>query len=147
MNAWETLSKDIKTVANRSNIQSMVGEVILTNQEIIVKQVKERWEKGESSVGGIIGRYRWEEYRMFKEAMNPLAGGNVDLIFTGKLSNGLAVRKYGSIYQVYSEDEKYHDIGEKYGYEEYGLTKEQMDEFYEFIYSKVMIEMLNQIYD
>lgn len=147
MNAWETLSKDIKTVANRSNIQSMVGEVILTNQEIIVKQVKERWEKGESSVGGIIGRYRWEDYRMFKESMNPLAGGNVDLILTGKLSNGLAVRKYGSIYQVYSKDEKYHDIGEKYGYEEYGLTKEQMDEFYEFIYSKVMIEMLNQIYD
>lgn len=113
----------------------MVDELILTNSGIIIRHVKNRWLQGESVHGGIIATYRWEDYRQYKQMLNPKAGGTVDLTLTGALGNGLAIKKAGNRqYQIYSVDRKYQKIGQKYGFEEFGLTPEQEYEYFEQLF-------------
>lgn len=147
MNIFEKQLSEVKQVTSRSEIEAMVNEVILTNSEMIVSNVRDRWLHGDGVEGGVIGVYRSRDYELFKASLNPLAGGAVDLMLTGKLSNGLAIRKQGDMFQLYSIDDKYEKIGDKYGYEEYGLTKEQLDAFFDFVYITVIERMLTKIWE
>lgn len=145
MDYIETYQRTLQKSISRSEISKLVGDIIILNSGIIINQVRERWQHGQSVYGGIIGRYSWDDYRMFKQAQNPLAGGNVDLMLTGALSLGLTVKKVGSEYQIFSTDSKYNKIGQKYGYEEFGLTKEQLDAFFnelfEFAYESILSKL------
>lgn len=146
MNVFEKHLTEVKEVTSRSHIEAMVNEVILTDSEMIIRDVRERWIHGDGVEGGVIGIYRSKDYELFKASINPLAGGAVDLILTGKLAGGLAIRKQGDLYQIYSTDSKYEAIGKKYGFEEYGLTKEQLDAFYERVYAIVLGELLTKLW-
>lgn len=105
---------------------------MILNSPNIIREVKSRWLLGESVFGGAIGgklssanfgEYRSSEYKAFKISYNPQASGRVDLTLTGALGAGLNVKKNSStIFQVLSADSKYSEIGNKYGFEEFGLS-------------------------
>lgn len=138
--------KSLKKTISRNEIEGLVGELIILNTGVAIRQVKDRWKHGEGVNGGIIGRYSWESYRMFKQSMNPLAGGTVDLFLTGALSEGLTIRKTGAKYQIFSTDIKYTEIGLKYGFEEYGLTEQQALEFFDQLYEFAVETILNELW-
>lgn len=135
-----------QTDLNKVNIQKTVGDLIILNSGIVIREVTERWQHGVSVEGGIIGRYSWADYRLYKQAMNPLASGNVDLMLTGKLAGGLTLRKSGNEYQIFSTDSKYNKIGQKYGFEEFGLTDEQAYEFFEDLYAFALETIFNKLW-
>lgn len=144
-NYLEEYRKELQQIS-RGKIERMVDSIVLLNTGNIVVNVRERWQKGQSVNGGIIGTYRWEDYRLFKQSLNPLAGGTVDLFLTGALAEGLTIKKVSSgVYQVYSTDSKYNQIGDKYGFEEFGVNPDEfkslMDEVYGFAFESLFNEL------
>lgn len=148
INYLVSYQKDLKKVITKAEIQKAVSDLILVNNgESITAKVIERWEKGDGVEGGVIGAYKWKEYELLKASMNPLAGGAVDLIFTGALSNNLMIKKKSKgIFQIYSIDEKYEKIGDKYGFEQYGLTKEQEAELFESIFNEILDKKITELW-
>ncbi len=140
-----TYQKTLNRIS-RSEITRLVGDLVILNSGVLITDVKQRWQKGQSIEGGIIGRYSWESYRLFKQQMNPLAGGNVDLMLTGALSEGLTVRKNGKDYQIFSTDSKYDKIGKKYGYKEFGVTEQELNAFFDELYEFAFETLLQQIW-
>lgn len=133
---------------SRGEIESLVGDLIFLNSGIAITDVKSRWERGKGVNGGIIGTYLWEDYRLYKQSINPLAGGNVDLFLHGDLAEGLTLRKTGKAeYQIFSTDEKYGKLGKQYGFEEFGLTEEQAIEFFDQLYVFAVETLLNRLWE
>lgn len=123
-------------------------ELILLNSGIIIRDVRSRWLRGESVHGGIIATYQWEDYRQYKQQINPQAGGTVDLTLTGDLGDGLAIKRVGTgQYQIYSVDSKYQMIGRKYGFAEYGLTPEQEYEFFEQLFDFAISTLMDKLWE
>ncbi len=109
-----------------SKIQSLLRKEILANQKEIVEKVRDRWKKGVRPNGEIIGTYSLFSYEQEKRSRNPLAGGNVDLIDQGDLEKGLVVNALGgSLFTIFSKDEKAQAISQKYGLDVFGLTEEE----------------------
>lgn len=146
MNYLEAYKKDVKSFASMSSIEIVVLKEFEANENEIVITVRERWDKGESVQGGIIGTYRSPFYREFKQLLNPSARGTVDLFLTGALSAGLTLRKEGDLFQIYSTDKKYNLIGDKYGYDEYGLTRDEVKKLYERIYIESFKIILKELW-
>lgn len=147
MSYLDTYHKKVKEKVSKSSISRLVGDLIIINSPNMINAVKARWLIGKSVDGGIIGRYSNDDYRAYKMSLNPKAGGNVDLTLTGALSDNLTIRKTGSnIYEIFSTDEKYNSIGVKYGFEEFGLTEQEMSEMLNEIYSFALETILNDIW-
>jgi hypothetical protein len=143
---YDTQLAELRQAVDKSYVASLVNEVIFEHEAIIVKGVRDRWLRGDGVEGGVIGVYKSRDYELFKASLNPLAGGAVDLMLTGKLSQGLGLRKQGNMFQIYSTDSKYKKIGDQYGYEEYGLTREQLEELYDYVTNFVLAQLLRQIW-
>lgn len=125
LNRLKSITKD--------NLYSWCDEYIEQNKSKLVKQIQERLKRGDSAhnVNDIIGEYKSVAYAMFKQRMNPLAGGNVDLFLTGDLQRYLTIEKQSkNIFKIYSKDEKYKELANKYGSEQFGLTEEQQTELF-----------------
>ena len=106
----------------------MFEDEILANEDSVLDKVKNRWDRGERPDGGIIGTYKSAEYALFKNNINPLANGNVDLTLTRSLRNNLQFFPLGDgSMKIFSSDEKAVNIAEKYGEDVYGLTKQEND--------------------
>jgi hypothetical protein len=76
--------------------------------------------------------------------MNPTAGGNVDLIYSGALNEGLGLTYRGDgRFTIFSSDEKAVMIAEKYGLGVYMITdKEELE-----IVNIAMAEVNKQIFN
>ncbi len=111
---------------NKSLVEQYFEDELLANEETIVDHVKKRWDVGERPNGGIIGTYRSPEYASFKYAINPQAGGNVDLTVTRALRNGLTLFPLGNAsYKIFSTDKKAALIADKYGDDVYDLSQKE----------------------
>lgn len=140
-----------KRETSRSSIEILIDNLIMLNQGIIVREIWQRWEKGQSVDGGVIGKYSntplGQAYAKLKNQMNPLAGfGNVDLNLTGSLSENLTIKKESGNYKIFSTDEKYLKIGKKYGFDEFGITEDEMLDFLTEMYSTATETILTKIY-
>jgi len=144
MNYLETYQKDL--VKETANIPKFVADMIIINSRNILDTVKRRWILGKSVDGGIIGQYASSEYRQFKIALNPSAGGFVDLNLTGSLSENLTVRQAGTLFEIYSTDEKFQKIGRKYGFEEFGLSDAEQTELFEEIFAIGVEYIMNNLW-
>jgi hypothetical protein len=131
MDYLKNIHEKVKVNTSRSFIEKLVDDLILLNSGNVIKEIANRWKYGLSVDGGKIGRYASEEYALFKYEQNPLAGlGNVDLDLFGDLKEGLFLKRTSTNkFTILSSDEKYKKIGVKYGFEEFGLTEEQLYEF------------------
>lgn len=114
-----------------------IGTLIIFNSNKIVEGIRRRWLFGKDPNGGIIGNYRSSSYRMFKVGINSLGNGNVDLTLTGALGRGLTIKKKGNKeYEIFSTDSKFDKISDKYGIENFNMSKEQMTELFDTLYLK-----------
>lgn len=87
---------------------------IVRSQPLINLKVQEL-TRGENDKGGRIGYYRNPNYRLFKQQVNPLASGTVDLILTGQFTRGLFVESIGNgLFQFDSSDDKAPELFQKY---------------------------------
>jgi len=121
--------------------------LIIFNSEQIVEGIRRRWAFGKDVNGGIIGRYRNQDYRAFKVSTNPRAGGNVDLTLTGALGQGLTIRKAGDKkYEVFSTDYKYERIAIKYGIEQFNLDSQQQEELFDMLYYMAFENYLDNVW-
>ena len=145
----------IKRIQGKLNLitEEFVGQLlkseILNNEEEIVQKVKDRWQVGRRPDGAIIGVYRSYPYYLEKLERNPSANGNVDLIDTGALRNNLKVNSslFTNIFNVYSSDWKFNTIGDKYGYDVYGLTKDEADAFLEEAIVNIQESIVSSLYN
>jgi len=125
LNQLKKLQAKLKQI-NQVKIEQDLKTEILDNADEIVKLVRERWKQGKRPDGSIIGEYKSFAYQQEKLLRNPLANGNVDLIDTGDLNRQLVVNHLsGSLFNIFSTDEKAVNIAEKYGLDVYGVTKEE----------------------
>jgi hypothetical protein len=125
--------------------------LIIFNSEQIVEGIRRRWSFGKDVNGGIIGEYSksglGQEYKAFKVSTNPRAGGNVDLTLTGALGNGLTIRKSGSkSYEIFSTDNKFKKISDKYGIEQFNLDSQQQEELFDMLYFMAFENYLDNVW-
>lgn len=84
---------------------------------------------------------------MFKRQQNPLAGGNVDLTLDGGLNKDLFIRHmHGSIFNIFSSDEKAIMIAQKYGLENYNITPEETKAVLEEAKANIYNELFNWVF-
>lgn len=118
----------IKSIT-KDNLYSWCDEYIDLKKDDIIKKVKDRLKHGESVFGnGPVGYYKQQWYSDFKRSLNPLADGNVDLFRHGNLFKGITIQLFGNGHKIFSTDEKYDGLAEKYGKEEFGLTEYEHEE-------------------
>ena len=133
----------VNSITN-SDLYTWCDEYININEKKILDLVRNRMLKGKDTDGNPIGFYRQLSYKMFKEKLNPMAKGNVDLFLTGDLQRNLTFGKMGKDYQIYSTDWKYHDLFYKYGgATAFGLTEDQHKE----ILSEMTIYVIEKIFE
>ena len=137
----------LKQETTSYNVKDLFRKEIKEYEPQIIDYVIDRWKRGEGVDGGKIGEYQNEDYAMFKNQQNPLAGfGNVDLIDTGDLKNGLFIQELWSVFIIKSSDEKYQMIANKYGIEQFGITEQQMKEILAEIKGNVLETIINNTY-
>lgn len=110
-------------------LQEDTRKVIQRSPKLLRLKTNE-FRRGENSEGGRIGYYRNPNYRLFKQQLNPIANGTVDLILTGQFTRGLFVEsKRNSIFYFDSTDDKAPDLFERYedirGIQEYTFREFQ----------------------
>jgi hypothetical protein len=136
-----------KKETSDSAVSKLIFELLILNAPNIAKDVKRRWLIGESIDGGVIGTYSSQEYAMYKASINPLANGNVDLTLTGSLGEKIQIKKTGNnIFEVFSTDKKYKKIGEKYGFEEFGLNELQQNELFNELFEFALETLMKKIW-
>ena len=137
----------IKSITE-SNLYTWVDEYIEANKSRLVTDIQNRLKRGDSvhDVNDVIGEYKSVAYRMFKQRMNPLAGGSVDLFLTGDLQRFLTIEKRSkNIFKIYSKDDKYKMLAGKYGKEQFGLTEEQNTELMINIHAHLIKKIFEKI--
>lgn len=84
---------------------------------------------------------------MFKVGINSSANGNVDLTLTGALGRGLTVKKRNNKeYEIFSTDSKFEKISDKYGIENFNMSKEQTNELFNTLYLKAFEIYLKKVW-
>ena len=114
-----------------------------------IKQlIQERWKKGITPNGDKIGLYSWYSYALFKQEINPLADfGTVDLTLTGELARQITfVTMSENQYEIFSKDEKYNKIIQKYGDVNFNISENERDIVIKELTKKVVNEILNSAY-
>ncbi len=95
-------------------VQKETEQIILKDPQAVIRK-KNELKAGARPDGSLIGQYRSESYRLFKLQLNPLAGGDVDLILTGSTRDNLEIVAYGNgEFGFRSTDDKWDDLVEKY---------------------------------
>ena len=137
----------IKSITE-SNLYTWVEEYIESNRSRLVRDIQNRLKRGQNvhDINDVIAEYASEAYAMFKERMNPLAEGSVDLFLEGDLHRFLTIEKKSkNIFKIYSKDEKYKMLANKYGKEQFGLTEEQNTELMINIHTYLIEKIFEKI--
>jgi len=138
------LKKRLQKV-NQNKLQKKVEEFVLTDLEI--RNLKRaEFKRGELPDGGIIGVYRDTNYQIMKQRMNPVAGGDVDLILTGKFTNQLFVKSLNNSRFIFdSQDEKTSMLKARYTDKIMGLNPETFDKLQKEKYAPKLITYIKRI--
>lgn len=143
MDYGQKLSERARSV----DISQLIEEEILERTDEIVQGVREQWEQGVRPDGTIIGTYKSFAYRSEKIAMNPNAGGNVDLILTGELNSKLTVNPLREgFFTIFSNDSKASMIAQKYGLDVYNLNDGEKNRILDLAANKAVERAFETIY-
>lgn len=94
-------------------------------KELKIQELK----RGDLPNGEAIGQYRSPGYAALKYSMNPMAGGDVDLILTGAFSNSLFVVSKGDSKFIFdATDSKKASLVDKYGEDIMGLNQQAFED-------------------
>ena len=116
---------------------------IITKDKKILDRKRDELKAGVKPDGGDIGDYQSDSYSVFKQSINPFAGGKVDLILTGAYERAIKVLSLGSSkFTLRSSDKKRGALIEKYGIENEGINEEIWNKLQKFDYAP---ELFNKI--
>ena len=141
----------------KSNVENDLLSLILDREDDIRDMIKKRWTDGYIDSSNLLqnqysktSKYRVsgnEFYYLFKNNLNPKAGlGNVDLILTGALVEGIKTILQNKGIEIISDNWKYDLIGKHYGYGVYNITEEQENELLDEVMAQVVINAFNKIW-
>ena len=127
-----------------TEIPEETRRIIQRDPKLIAAKYKE-FQRGDKPDGTAIGFYRNTEYGLFKQRMNPLAGGTVDLILTGSFTRGLFVESLGnSRYTFDSTDDKTDDLIGKYGKDIMGLNQGEWIRLQREVHAPLLIRFIKR---
>ena len=143
--------KQLSQKAKAQRPEKIVADLIILNAPNLITTVRRRWLFGESVFGGFIGEYSnsgiGQQYKAYKISLNPKASGHVDLTLTGALGDGLHVKPLsGTKFEILSSDSKYKEIGNKYGFDEFGLSENEWQELQMELFAFALETMLKNTY-
>ena len=144
MASFKEIQRKLKK-ATDNRLQKKVAEFVVIDLDIRDKK-RDEYKRGDKPNGSLIGVYRSEAYRQYKLRKNPLAGGDVDLIDTGKFSNQLFVKSLGERKFIFkSQDEKEDLLKEKYGEDIMGFNEDTFLELQQNKYRDKLVIYIKQI--
>ena len=125
---------------------------IITSDPNVYDAKMYEFERGLTPDLDRIGVYRDVDYAVMKQQMNPLAGGDVDLILTGSFTSQLFIQYLGdSRYQFDSRDSKAPMLFSRNYYLGVngsvlrGLNKETFDDLQKKLYAPELIRHIKKI--
>ena len=124
----------------------MVSVIVLNDNKALKEEKIDEWELGLRPNNRLIGNYRDAEYAIFKERLNPIAMGHVDLLYTRQTANSLFVHKgneSGSF--TFGMNDRYNLIG-RYGIDIMGLNQGRFDYRQKNIYLKLLVQTIKSSY-
>lgn len=132
-------------VANQSWLENQVKETVISDSRTLIAEKISEFKKGQRPDGSLIGRYQDAEYAIFKQQINPMAGGNVDLIFEGGFSKGLVLNATDKGFIFDSTDYKADSLETKYGDEIFGLNQDYFNKRQNDVYRLVLSVNIQKI--
>lgn len=129
----------------QNNLQNKVKEII-TNDQTIIEAKQNEYERGLLPTGDRIGVYAWSDYAQFKESINPLADGYVDLKLTGSFHSQLFVKSLGNSRFLFdSRDSKANMLANQYGEDIFGLNKHTFEDLQSKKYANKLVKYIKQL--
>lgn len=124
----------------------MVEAIVMSDERRIKEEKLNEFEYGLRPNGSIIGNYRDEDYKIMKYFRNPNAGGQVDLILTGRWSRSLILQpRTKSKFLFYAPLDQEYDLVGRYGLDILGVNQEWFDKRQRDIYRYVLIQDIKKI--
>jgi len=146
MASFNGVKKKVMRINNLSRLRAIVAKIILSDKFLADAKAAE-FREGENPDGSMIGSYRSLSYELFKEQINPIAGGAVDLMLTGAFIDSFFTKKAGASKFIFgATDKKKAHLVEKYGEQIMGLSQTTFDVLQKEVYSKQLLaEIRKQI--
>ena len=117
--------KRLNTVNNSAVLEGFVDDIVVSDTNTLVDEKIDEFTHGVMPDGKRIGVYRNAEYALFKQHINPLAGGYVDLMLMRNFVNGLHLDKlFKRAYIFNSTDRKTNNLIGKYGIGILGINQQ-----------------------
>lgn len=135
----------VQSISSPARLEDLANEVII-KAESEIKGLKEQdFLEGDIYGDGTKRSYRSVGYELFKERLNPLAGGAVDLILTGRFVNSMFIDKPNkNIYHFGNNDSKRDMLTNKYGTGIFGLNQGVFNKFQLEILAPRYIRMIKE---
>jgi hypothetical protein len=134
------LQDNLSAIEMHREAKSAIGRT----SEFIADLNVEQLEKGLTSEGKRLPRYRNKTYARFKNAINPLPGfGNPDLILTGAFTKSFKIDVGSEDLEVVSND--IHDLSERYGEDIYGLSDDNQEFYNQEIFLPELAQSIENI--
>ena len=120
-----------------------MDKIVLSDQKNLQSLKINEWEQGLRPDGSKIGVYKDAEYAIFKDHINPRAGGYVDLLLSRNTAKSLFVIKAQQGYIFNMNDQ--HGLVRKYGIDILGLNQESFNKRQEDVYQYALLYSLRKI--
>lgn len=135
-----------KLNSSTQNIESEILSLLVDREAEIREFIKSRWKLGKRPDGSLIGFYRDVDYAIFKQQINSVAGGDVDLTLTGSLGDKIKVILQSKGIEIYSDDWKFEQISTKYGIDNFNITEEQENKLLDEIMKEVVNNIMSRVW-
>lgn len=137
-------SKRLQTLTKPVLRNLMYQEI--KEDEIMLRGLKAKeLLEGKLPNGKQIGTYRSPSYSLFKQRINPLAGGKVDLVLTGAFAESAYLLKpKNNIYGFGFSDKKATSLLARYGKDVGGLNQQTFNRFVEIQVAEHFIKAMKQ---
>jgi hypothetical protein len=123
----------------------MTKQIVISDNESLKDRKIDEFTKGERPDGKNIGIYKDAEYAFFKQSINPIANGYVDLMLSRSFVGKMYVRPFtkGS-YLFDSTDVKTGNLVGKYGLDIMGLNQDWFEKRQKDVYTFVLVNRIRK---
>ena len=119
----------------------------MSDQRALKEEKINEFEQGLRPDGSKIGTYRDAEYAIFKQSINPRAGGDVDLLLSRRTANSMFVRKgqsdRGYIFGITDT----HNLIGRYGQDILGIDQDWFNKRQKEIYRITLVFQIKKNYN
>ena len=133
----------------KQGLENQVKEIILSDNKAVFRK-QDEMERGQNPDGSTIGTYSnspmGREYAIFKQQINPMAGGTVDLILTGSTRDKMRIESLGnSKFTLNSSDNKWLGLKAKYGAQISGINTRYWNSLQKDYYAPELFNKIRKI--